>query len=121
MGKLLSGLGFTGGQPKPKEEIPFPSPMEFARSAYSGPKEEEPPRSETPDLNVIVEKAENGSVDWRTCLETVLNQENNLEQEVFGNILFLVNFYFAPMCVCQLLVKNSPYIVNVFKYLSSGL
>jgi len=84
MGKLLSGLGFTGGQPKPKEEIPFPSPMEFARSAYSGPKEEEPPRSETPDLNVIVEKAENGSVDWRTCLETVLNQENNLEQEVFG-------------------------------------
>lgn len=83
MGKLLSGLGLTGGQPKPKEEIPFPSPMEFARSAYSG-ENEEPNRPDTPDLNGTVEKAENGTLDWRSCLEMVLNQENNLEQEVFG-------------------------------------
>merc|ERR1719347_2363049 len=84
MGKLLSGLGLTGGgQTKPKEEIPFPSPMEFARSAYSGEKEE-PNRPETPDLTRTVEKAENGTMDWRSVLEIVLSQENNLEQEVFG-------------------------------------
>jgi len=84
MGKLLSGLGLGGGgQPKPKEEIPFPSPMEFARSAYSGEKEESN-RAETPDLNSTVEKAENGSLDWRSVLEIILNQENNLEQEVYG-------------------------------------
>merc|ERR1712106_485178 len=85
MGKLLSGLGLTGGggQPKPKEEIPFPSPMEFARSAYSGEKEESN-RAETPDLNSTVEKAENGSLDWRSVMEIILNQENNLEQEVYG-------------------------------------
>jgi len=82
MGKLLAGLGLTGGKPKPKEEIPFPTPMEFARSAYKD--KEETNRPETPDLNSIVEKAEAGSEDWRTCLEAVLNQENNLEQEVFG-------------------------------------
>jgi len=84
MGKLLSGLGLTGGgQQKQKEEIPFPSPMEFARSAYSGEKEESN-RSETPDLTSTVEKAEKGMMDWRSVLEIVLSQENNLEQEVFG-------------------------------------
>merc|ERR1719244_600859 len=83
MGKLLSGLGLTGGQQKQKEEIPFPSPMEFARSAYSGEKEE-PTTAETPTLISTVEKAENGTMDWRSVLEIVLSQENNLEQEVFG-------------------------------------
>jgi hypothetical protein len=89
MGKLLSGLGLTGGgKQKPKEEIPFPSPMEFARSAYSGDKEEQG-RPDTPDMTSTVEKAENGSMDWRSVLEIVLGQETNLEQEVYG--LYCIN------------------------------
>ena len=85
MGKLLSGLGLTkpSGPAKPKEEIPFPSPMEFARSAYSGETEDQP-RPETPDLNRTVEKAECGLIDWRSCIELVLNQETGIEEEVFG-------------------------------------
>ena len=35
-------------------------------------------------LNTIVEKAEQGLSDWKTCLQTVLTQEGPLEQETYG-------------------------------------
>ena len=37
------------------------------------------------DVNVLVEKAEAGEMDWRTCLETIVNMDSsNMDQETFG-------------------------------------
>ena len=35
-------------------------------------------------MNTIVEKAEQGLSDWKTCLQTVLTQEAQLEPETYG-------------------------------------
>ena len=80
------GLGQT--LPQTKDNISFPSPLEFVRNAYS----EDTPipaaggTRETQDVTVLVEKAENGDMDWKQCLETIFNMDtSNFDQETYGN------------------------------------
>ena len=43
------------------------------------------PRSDATDVTGVVEKAERGDLDWKTCLETIFKMEQcALEQETYG-------------------------------------
>jgi putative sterol carrier protein len=92
---LLQSLGM-------KEKSSYPSPMEFARSIHAAPgepvdvegavaagQEKEKEKEKGLDLNSIVERAEAGQCDWKTCLQTILSQEAALEPETHG--LYSVN------------------------------
>lgn len=86
---LLHSLGM-------KQKSNYPSPMEFARSIHNMPIVEgdvetvaAPVVGEEKHMNTIVEKAEQGLSDWKTCLQTVLTQEAQLEPETYG--LYSVN------------------------------
>ena len=58
--------------------------MEFVRNAYSEDQAGQAPQ-ETQDVTRLVEKAEAGEMDWRTCLETIINMDSsNMDQETFG-------------------------------------
>ena len=100
VGQLLKGLGLAPPTaalppapgaapvtaPHPAPSLAFPSPLEFVRNAYSEDQAsgaQQPP--ETQDVTMLVEKAENGEMDWRTCLETIINMDSsNMDQETFG-------------------------------------
>jgi len=89
LGPLLSSLGVGGKGNSTKSEKPFPSPMEFARNAFTPAAN--PVTGQSPDvgnapldINDVVEKAETGEIDWRSCIETVLSQESFVEEDVFG-------------------------------------
>jgi len=88
MGKLLQGLGLAppppSAAPKPKEQSAgYPSPLEFARKAYS----DDNSKNDATDVTGVVEKAEKGEMDWKTCLETIFKMEQlqcAFEQETYG-------------------------------------
>jgi len=96
---LLQSLGM-------KEKSAYPSPMEFARSIHAPPGEPVDveggvvaggalvgvgghQEEKGLNLNSIVERAEVGHCDWKTCLQTILSQEATLEPETHG--LYSVN------------------------------
>jgi len=93
IGPVLTSLGL-----QKKEEKPYPSPIEFARNAYNpqpqpiagapGANDGESKKTNSEinslDVNAIVEMAESGKIDWRSCIETVLSQEQNFEEEAYG-------------------------------------
>jgi len=96
---LLQSLGM-------KEKSAYPSPMEFARSIHAPPGESVDVEGGVVaggvvggvgghqdekglNLNSIVERAEVGHCDWKTCLQTILSQEATLEPETHG--LYSVN------------------------------
>jgi len=96
---LLQSLGM-------KEKSAYPSPMEFARSIHAPPGEPVDveggvvaggalggvgghQEEKGLNLNSIVESAEVGHCDWKTCLQTILSQEATLEPETHG--LYSVN------------------------------
>jgi len=96
---LLQSLGM-------KEKSAYPSPMEFARSIHAPPGESVDveggvvaggvvggvgghQEEKGLNLNSIVERAEVGHCDWKTCLQTILSQEATLEPETHG--LYSVN------------------------------
>ena len=42
-------------------------------------------RSDATDVSGVVERAEQGEMDWKTCLETIFKMEQcTLEQETYG-------------------------------------
>ena len=47
------------------------------------------PRNDATDVTGVVEKAEKGEMDWKTCLETIFKMEQlqcAFEQETYGRI-----------------------------------
>ena len=94
MGPLLKGLGLGKGKPiqlggpGPEGPKPFPSPMEFARTAAAaGGLAAAEGGDQGSELSAAVQRAEAGESDWRSCIETVINQEQSLDQQVFGESL----------------------------------
>jgi len=98
VGQLLQGLGLTppaatvpqlpvNNVANGKPTVTFPSPLEFVRNAYS---EDQPPapqqKNEATDVTLLVEKAENGDMEWKPCLETIINMDpSNFDQEMYGS------------------------------------
>ena len=51
------------------------------------------PRNDATDVTGVVEKAESGEMDWKTCLETIFKMEQlqcAFEQETYGRIHLLL-------------------------------
>jgi len=107
---LLQSLGL-------KAKASYPSPMEFARSIHAPPGEgtqaAPAPAAQTEEnsLNSLVERAEGGAIDWKTCLQTVLTQApGDLEPDTYG--IYSVNLTDAKENLLVQINENGPKVVK---------
>ena len=63
-------------------------------------------RNDATDLTVVVEKAEKGEMDWKTCLETIFKMEQlqcAFEQETYGRIhlILITTVHYSTLIISR--------------------